>query len=200
MAFSKVGQYSLEYRLEGFTSPTRSHALRACISPLRTPAIGALPPAIDIQKLGGGTADLATVANQLWGFLRLMYASSISAVSYTLWRFATENSRDFVSAGTLTTPAGASGSVQVAQQTTLTFRHALGGIGKLVFLESNQSGDTRTALIPNTLGTPTQRIAAYAMSADSPLIALDNSFPVTPLRDSRGQNEAVWRLIYRSGS
>lgn len=200
MAYSKVGQYSLEYRLEGFTSPTRSHALRAWISPLGTPAIGALPAAIDIQKLGGGTADLGTVANQLWSYLRLMYASSVSAVSYTLWKFATENSRDFVSAGTLTTPAGASGSVQVAQQTTLTFRHALGGIGKLVFLESNQSGDTRTALIPNTLGTPTQRIAAYAMSADSVLIALDNSFPVTPLRDSRGQNEAVWRLIYRSGS
>jgi hypothetical protein len=200
MPNSKIGQYQLEYRIEGFTAPTRSHALRLWIIPSGSPAVGTPPASVTIQKLGGSTASLQAVADQAWSFFRLAYVTTVQAVSFSLWKFATETARDFVTAGALTTPAGAAGVTTIAGQTTLTFRHALGGIGKIVLLESNLSGDTRTALVPNGAGTPAQRIAAYIMSADSPMIALDNSFPVSPLRDSRGQNEAIWRMVYRAGN
>jgi len=198
MANSRIGQYQIEYNLEGFTAPTRSHKLRLWVNVQGTPAVGAAPSAIDIMKRGGATATLASVADQAWSYFRLMYATTISATSYSLWKFATQNSRDFISAGTPASPAGATGSVQPAQQVTLTFRHALGGIGKLVFMECNQTGNSRGSLVANAGGTAPQRVAAYIMSADGAMIGLDNSFPVTPLRDARGENEAMFRLLYRS--
>lgn len=200
MANSKIGQYQLEFRVEGFTSPTRSHLIRQWISVQGNPPAGTLPTAIDVLKLGGATAKLDVVANQAWSYLRLSYGSSLSAVSYTLWKFATENIRDFIAAGTLTTPAGTGAASVIAGQVTLTFRCALGAIAKVVLLESGNTGDTRAALVANPAGSPTQRLAAYLLSTDSPMIGLDNSFPVSPLRDSRGQNEAIWRMVYRSGN
>lgn len=200
MANSKIGQYQLEYRLEGFTAPTRSHALRIWVMPTGAPAVGTPPASVTIQKMGGSTASLQAVADQAWSYFRQAYSTTISAVSFSLWKFVTETSRDFITAGTLGTPAGATGTVTVAGQVTLTFRHALGGIGKIVLLETNLTGDNRAALVPLSSGTAAQKIAAYVMSADNPMIALDNSFPVSPLRDSRGQNEAIWRMVYRAGN
>jgi|SRR5215211_4053687 len=199
MPNSRIGQYQIEYSLEGFTAPARSHVVRMWVSAQGNPPVGTPATSIDILKLGGATAKLDVVANQAWGFFRLQWAASISATSYSLWKYVTENSRDYISGGSLTTPAGTAGGITIAHQVTLTFRHAAGGIGKLVLLETVATGDTRLALVPNAAGTPTARLAAYCMSADSPMVALDNAFPVSPLRDSRGQNEAVWRKVYRAG-
>lgn len=197
MANSKVGQYVLEFGLTGFTIPVRSHVVRMWVSPTGTPAIGTPPASVTIQKLGGSTASLDVVANQAWSYLRQQWPAAIIATGYSLWRFATENSRDFVTGGLLATPTGNGASAVTASQCTLTFRHALGGIGKIVLLESSNGGDTQTTLVANAAGSTVQKLAAYIMSADSPMIALDNSFPITPLRDSRGQNEAIWRKVYR---
>lgn len=197
MANSKIGQYQLEFQLDGYTSPTRSHLLHVWLSVQGNPPPGTLATAIDVLKLGGATAKLDVVANQAWSYFRLAYNATIQANNFTLWKYATENARDFISSGTITTPAGSGGTTIIAGQATLTFRHALGGIGKIVLIESTLAGDTQVALVPNGAGNPAQRIAAYMMSADSPMIALDNSFPVSALRDSRGQNERVWREIFR---
>ena len=198
MANSKIGQYQLEYGLTGFTVPTRNHVIRMWISPSGTPAVGTPPASVTIQKLGGSTANLQVVADQAWSYLRLQWPSVINSSGFSLWKYVTENVRDFITGGSLATPAGSGGGVTPAGQCTLTFRHALGGIGKIVLLESANAGDTQVASLANAAGTSAQRLTAYLMSADSPMIALDNSFPVTPLRDSRGQNEAVWRKIFRA--
>lgn len=197
MPNSKIGQYLIEYSLSGFTAPTRSHVVRTWVMPTGSPAIGTPPASVTIQKLGGATANLQTVADQLWSYLRLQWAASISATGYALWKYVTENSREYISGGTLAAPTGSGAGITIAGQTTLTFRHALGGIGKIVLLESTNTGDVQIASVANAAGTPTQRLTAFLMSSDSPMVALDNSFPVTPLRDSRGQNEAVWRKVYR---
>jgi len=167
------------------------------ISPTGTPAIGTPAASITIQKLGGATASLQAVADQAWSYLRLSWSTAISASGFSLWKYVTENSRVYISGGTLATPAGTGAVITAAHQVTLTFRHAGGGIGKLVLLETGNAGDTQTALTANAAGTVNQRIAAYVMSADSPMIALDNTFPITPLRQSFGQNEAIWRKLYR---
>lgn len=201
MANSKIGQFQIEYKLDGFTNPIRSHTLRVWVAASGTPTVGQSPADIQIQKRGGGTGSLQAVADQMWGFLRLFWLNSISCSAFSLWRYATETRRDFYSGGTVTTPAASgTGSIQPAHQLTLTFRHALGGIGKLVLLETTQGGNTRIALVPNAAGSAPQRLAAYIMSADSPMIALDNSFPISPLRDSRGENETIWKQLYRSGN
>jgi hypothetical protein len=194
---SKIGQYSLEFDLNGYSSPTRSHKLRLWVMPTGTPAVGTPPAGVTIQKLGGTTASLQAVADQAWSYFRLAYPTAVIASSFSLWKFVTENVKDFVTAGTPAANTGATGTLTPAHQVTLTFRHALGAIGKIVMLESTATGNTQNALVANGAGTPQQRIAAYLVSADSPMLALDNSFPVTPLRDSRGENEALHKLLYR---
>lgn len=192
------GPYQIEFQLVGWTSPTREHVMRFNVIALGSPAPGTAPTLINVQKMGGGTGTLQAVADQLWSFVRLSFPAVVVCAGYTLWRFPdVTEARDFITAGSVATPAGASGSVQVAQQTTLTFRSANGGILKVVFLESNSSGDARVALVPNTLGSSFQRLAAYMMSADNVALADDDGFPITPLRISQGQNERIWRKINR---
>ena len=193
------GPYQIEYQLDGWTLPTRSHVMRVNCLAVGSPAVGTPPASVTMQKMGGGTANLQVVADQLWSFLRLSFPAAITCSGFTLWRFpSTTEARDFITAGSVTTPAGATGSAQAAAQTTLTFRSANGGIMKFVFLESNSAGDQRAALVPNAAGSSFQRLAAYVMSADNVCIADDDGFPVTSLRISQGQNERIWRKLFRS--
>lgn len=191
MANSRIGQYLLEYTLTGFGAPVNSHFLRANVMAAGSPASGDLPTAVNINNRGGGTQNLQVTADQVWSYFRLNYPSSITAVSFTLWKWITNTSKQFISAGTLATPAGTGSGTVLKWQTTLTFRGANGGIGKIVMIECAGGGDQRAPLIPNAAGQPTQRIAAFALSSASPFQALDNSFFVAALRDSRGENEAI---------
>lgn len=197
MSNSRVGQYQLEYMIEGFTAPNRSHALRAYVNPTAPVAIGTAFALIDFQALGGGSVNAVTAANNFWAFIRPMYNNSISSSFVTLWRYVTDTNREFISAVALTNPLCTGGAPQVMQQATLTFRTALGGLMKLVILEANQSGNATVPLIANATGNVFQQLAAHIMSASGVVQGIDNSFPVTPLRDSRGQNEKLFRELNR---
>jgi len=163
-----------------------------------TPAIGSLPTAVTVAKAGGGSATLAVVANQAWEFMRLMWPVAISCTGYQLWRYVSGTyAKDFISTGTVTNPTASGAGFAVAQQTVLTFRSANGGILKSVFLESNMTGNTKLTLIPSAAGTPAQKWAAYLLSADNVSLARDDAYPINGLFDSRGENERLFRLIYR---
>jgi len=193
------GPYEIEFNLSGWTSPARTHVHRINCIALSNPPAGTLVTAIDMQKQGGATAKLNVVANQYWEFIRLIYPNTITCVGYTLWKYVTGTyAKDFIAAGTVTNAAGSNVSAIVtAWEVVLSFRSANGGIMKLQYMESSLSGDARATLIPSSVGQPAQRLAAYIMSADNVAIARDDSFMVAALRDSRGQNEAIWRSIYR---
>jgi hypothetical protein len=198
MANSKVGQYRFETTMLGWTSPTRNHDFGLWMQPTTNPAPGTSPDDIDIQLLGGGTKTLQEVANQLLSFVKQCFSTTISVNNFNLWRYATEYSRDFVSAGIATYATVGAGSISTASETVLTFRGANGGVAKVVLLESNLGGDAQSNLTPNPTGLAYQKLAAYLMSADSPMIALDNSFVIAPLKVSSGQNESIWRKIHRA--
>lgn len=192
------GPYEIEFSLDGWTSPNRQHVIRHSVAVVGSPTAGTLPTAIDVQKMGGGTAKLNVVANQIWEFYRLFWNNTILCSGYQLWKYVPGTlGKDFISTGTVTNPAASGGGGINAAQLTQTYRSANGGILKLVLLETNQSGDARITLVPNAAGTPSQKLAAYVMSADNVILARDDAYPVNPLRDSRGQNEKIWRLINR---
>jgi hypothetical protein len=194
------GPYEIEFLLSGWTSPAREHNVRLSVAVSGTPSPGDLPTTIDIQKTGGATAKLDVVANQIWSFYRQNYHTTISAIGYTLWKYVPGTlAKDYVSAGTVTTPLGTSGvSPTIAGQCTLTFRTANGGVLKCVFIESSSFGDVRQTLLPNVAGNASQKIGAYILSADNVALGRDDSYPVAAMRDSRGQNEKIWRKIYRA--
>lgn len=192
------GPYEIEYTLTGWGSPAREHLMRFSTAVLGSPAPGSLPTAIDVQKMGGSTAKLNIVVNQLWEFIRLFYPNTISCSGYQLWKYVAGTlGKDFIAAGTVTNPAGSGAATVAAAQLTQTYRSANGGILKIVILESNQSGNARQALVANAAGNPSQRLASYIMSADNIVLARDDAYPVNPLRDSRGENERIWREINR---
>lgn len=196
---SRVGQYSMEWDLLGWTSPLRGHVLRIYVDPTTEPSIGANPLEIDLGLKGGGTATLATLATEVWSYFRLAYDADISVASCSLYKWVTNNSRQYISGAAVTNPTGvAAGSPVVAGQQTMTFRTGRASIAKIVMLETNTAGDAITALVPNAAGTPFQRIAFYLLSASSPMVGIDNGFAVQALKIAAGQNEAVWRRVWRS--
>lgn len=197
MANSRAGQYQIEYNIGGFTSPNRSHAYRFYVAPQSPPAAGTPMSSIALQARGGGTVNADVAANAHWEFLRPMFNNSKSAPNATLWYFATDTIRTFISSVALTNPLGSGTAEQAMQQMTLTFRCALGGIVKLVILEPNISGNTIGALVANAAGTTPQRLAAHVMSASGVVIGIDNSFPITPLNQALGQNESLFKLLNR---
>lgn len=197
MANSRIGQYQIEYLIEGFSAPSRSHALRYYVNPTAPVSIGTAMADIDFQALGGASVRADIAGNNFWEFIRPMYNNSISASFMTLWRYVTDTRRDFISAFPLTNPLCTGAAPQPAQQVTLTFRTATSAVMKIVLLEPNQSGTATLPLVANPAGNVMQRLAAHIMSASGVAVGIDNNFPVTPLRDSRGQNEAVARLLYR---
>lgn len=194
------GPYEIEFLLSGWTAPARTHVIRVNVIALSNPPAGTLATAIDIQKQGGGTAKLNVVANQLWDFLRQSYHSSITCVGYTLWKYVTGTyAKDFISSGNVTNTAGSSATTPtIAWEVVTTYRSANGGIMKIVMIEPSLTGETKTTLIPNAAGTAIPKLAAYVLSADNVCVSRDDGFIVAALRDSRGQNERIWRKIYRS--
>lgn len=197
MANSKVGQYRLEFDVTGFDAPSRSHKAGLWVMPLTAPDIGEDPTGITIQLRGGGYKNLQEVADQFGGFLRRMYSLSVDCESFTLWKYVTEFQREFQTAGLAVPGVSGVGAINVANQVTYTFRHTGGGIGKLVLLETNVGGNDQLQANPNPVGTDSERLINYLISADSPMLALDNTFPLTPLKESRGENEKLWRKVYR---
>jgi len=197
MANSRAGQYQLEFMIEGFTSPNRSHAFRFYVAPQSPPTAGTPMSAIALQARGGGTVNADVAANAFWEFMRPMFNNSISCANATLWYFPTHTSRTFISSVPMTNPLASGGAPQPMQQVTLTFRTALGGIIKLVMLETNQSGNASVPLVSNPAGNVFQRVSAHVMSNQGVVIGIDNSFPIAPLRDARGQNEAIFRELNR---
>lgn len=193
------GPYEIEYELSGWTAPARTHVMRFSCAVLANPPAGTLATAIDVQKTGGATAKLNVVANQLWEFIRNFYPAAVTCPSYTLWKYVTGTlAKNFISTGALTNTGGvAGGTISPTAQLVQTYRSANGGILKVVVLESLLTGDTRVTLVPNAAGNASQKLAAYILSADNIVLARDDSYPITALRDSRGQNERIWREIYR---
>jgi len=198
MANSRVGNYQLEFTIAGYTSPIRQHTHSIYVAPTSTPSVGASPATIDVQLLGGGTDTLQAVADEYGSFVRRLFSGGQSLTQFTLWRYATENSRDFISAGNLNLTTTGFGTTQNAQQLTMTYRTAGGSILKAVFLEPNVAGDSKDLAVPDASGNQLQRIGAFMLSSRSPAIGIDNTFPVSALFVSRGQNERVWRKIYRA--
>lgn len=193
------GPYEFEFSINmGVVTPAREHKLRVNVALVGTPAIGSLLSAITVQCAGGGTKTGQAAVDQFWSFIRLAYPSTVSCSGVVLWKYVPGTfAKDYVASGTVASPAGATGSVGIAMQRTLSFRTANGSVMKTVILEGNVNADTKTTLVPNSSGTTDQRIAAYILSADNWALGRDDSYPVSAMFAAYGQNERIWRKIYR---
>lgn len=195
MALNPAGPYVL-------TIPTVTdnlvHDITLNVDILGTAAPGADPADVTLRNKGGGGIFLDTAVNQFWAKVRPLFASATLAATYTLSKVtSTNNEREFISAGTLAVPNGEASAYVPAGQFTCTWRSGRGGIAKLVLLETNFPGNTRSPLA--AVSNPAvSALNLYVLSADNILCARDRSFPVAAMNLSLGQNEKVFNRRYRS--
>lgn len=202
MTTNLPGPYSVDFvYATGISGLTINHHLELSCAVIGTPAVGATPGSIAVQTKSGASLALLTAVNDVWGIFRQGLASAgVVCQGWTLWRYVPGTlARDFITAGVVTTPLGASGVAPVpAAQTKCTLRSANGGILQVNMLESSVSGVSSSPLVPAGTGAWQVVMAQYLLSASGWVIARDDSYPVAALNVSFGQNEALFNKRYRN--
>lgn len=197
MAVNFPGPYEIEYSI---LVGTLTHVIRVNCIATPAPTVGDAFSAINVMTRTGTPAVLQTAVDGLWDVIRQAYNNAVSCTAVTLWRYPVSGSlaKTYVSAGSVTNPAGSSGSATTqAHQFTPSFRTANGGILKMVLLETVFTSNVKQVLVPNVAGSPDQRLAAYILSGSNWALGRDDSWPIAALYGSFGQNEATWRARYR---
>lgn len=197
MTALKAGPYifSTSYLIDGLT-----HDLEFNCDTLGEAIPGMAAVDVDMAARSLGAAvSLQTAADEFWAAFRPLLPTTAQCSTYTLWRAGVNNTvRTFISGGVFTTPNGsAAGAYVPAQQLTMTFRSATGRIGRLICLETTQTGSAVYPLNPDGSST-FDVVAAYVVGENSIVCARDGSFFVQALNGSLGQNEKVFEKRYRS--
>lgn len=104
--------------------------------------------------------------------------------------------KTFISSYPIDEPGIAAGDEQPAHQTTFTFRSIGGGSGRLQFMESVITLQSKTSY---PYATAAQNAIADLVTDSTGFIqARDNTFMFANLHMSCGQNERLWRKRYRN--
>lgn len=195
------GPYEVEYTYTAVVgSLTLNHFLRVNCMALDDPTPGTPMDEIEFATIGGTPVNAETAIATLWNWISLQLSTSSVVLAAVLNRYATGTfSKDFVSAYAGTPLAGANGAGAAdAHQMVQTFRSANGGIMKLTILEDvNGSLKTLASNIANPAGSDDQKLSAYILSSAGWLLARDDGFPIAPLHQAFGENEAIWRKRHR---
>lgn len=196
MAINYPGPYEIEME---YLVSSMTHKLRFSCTVDGTPSPGTPSNTINILKRGGALASMDSVVGQFWGFLRPWFHTGVTVNQVTLWKYTTGTfERTYIATMGVSLAAGSSATApSLATQNTFTFRSGNGGIAKITLLEGNDPGALRYPLIANSAGDIAQKLAAYLISSDSPVLARDDSFLVAPMYRLGGQNEALFRKRYR---
>lgn len=194
MVLNFPGPYEVEIT---YVTNGRPHKLRISCSTVGTPTPGDAPSSITLGTRNSVGAALDTSVLAFVNVLKTQLATADSFTGYDFWKYApTSFERTFITSGTLAVSGTAVVSSVVAQQNTYTFRTQEGGIFRLILLESVHGGDNR--VVYASLTANQKLIVDNILAAGSWQLARDTSYPIVFLRQSNGQNEAVWRKIYRS--
>lgn len=160
---------------------------------------GTLPVDITLRTRDGTGRTLSNAAAAFWLLAKFLIPTSAITAQYYLQRAqAGTDKLYYVSSGELGS-AASGGAVAPSRQSTLTFRSALSGIARLVFLEGVVSaGDELNPLKAVEASADTfEKMAFFATSPQSPILAVDASWLVAPLTVASTQNEAIYNARNR---
>lgn len=184
-------QVEIDYTVFG-----RTHKLRVELQLDSSPVAGTDPATLNAVTKSGGTVNLVTAVTALVDLIKPQFEAAATFNSFILWKFVSgTNQKSFIGSATLGISGTSGNSGVVAHYSMFTFRSSNGGIAKLVMLEDSQSGNSKTTYA--NMGSVRQAIADYCIGPGSWIYARDNGYPVAVLFESQGQNESVWRKIYR---
>jgi len=152
---------------------------------------------IDVQRHSGVTHTLEFETEVLLTLLQPIWPALTDFSRAELWKYeALTFNSDFVSAYTpvITNGTAATASI-VAGQAIVTMRTVAGGIFKLSMMESYLVAGARQSF--PTGNAAVNALADYFTSLDHAWIARDNARPFAALHFMPGQNERLWKRLYR---
>lgn len=195
MSVNFPGPYEVEirYRVVNFL-----HVMRLSCIVTNDPLPGTIPANVSVLTRGGQPRSLTACVDDFWAQARAAFSNSVTAEGYTLWKYKPVSYvRDYVTAGTIASPTGSRTQAPVlASQAVLTLRTAGGGYMKVTFLEHVEVSND---VLPYSSTAPNwwHAVSQFLVSINGFAVGRDNTFPITGIRASFGQNESVWRKRYR---
>lgn len=183
----------VDYSVDG-----RQHVFEMLTDVEGSVVAGADASTIDLKTRGGGTVNMVTAVTAHVTAIAGLFHTSAFIGQATLWKYDGDTEqRQFITAFPLGLNGTSSNPTVEAQQLTLTFRTQEGGILKQVFLDVTTSGSARIPL-SNALNPAIIAIKNNVLAGTNFILAKDTSYPISPLNASNGQNERVWKSIYRN--
>jgi len=125
------------------------------------------------------------------------YETTADFNTVEIWKYGAEPDLNatFVTGGVIGIAGLAGGSSIAAQQATLTFRSAGGGIMRLQLMEVVTNLNSQLSYPSSS--TVYNDIMAYVLDPTHAFLARDNQRPIFGLKQSFGQNEVLWEKYNR---
>lgn len=153
---------------------------------------------VDLVTPGAIELTLSDMVTDLLDLLLPFYRTTTEWLFAEWWRYPAEPSQDAVFYGvqTINAPGTApSGADLEAQQCTITYRTAGGGIMRQQLMESIVAGNA-VQTFPTTL-TIANSLATYMVGTGHLWVGRDNTRPIASYRLGSGQNERLARKRFR---
>lgn len=141
--------------------------------------------------------NFKTMVDGLVTLIAEAYETTADFNTVEIWKYPAEPSTNpvFVTGGTIGIAGLAAGASIAAQQATLTFRSAIGGVMRLQLMEVVTNLNSQLSYPSSS--TVYNDIMDYILGTDKSFLARDNERPIFGLKQSFGQNEALWKKYNR---
>lgn len=195
--FDGVYEVTIVYDTVPSGFPLLEHTLTFDVDVAAAPEVGEPFLDITITTRGAGTVSLQDAVDDFVAGMVGLYPTTATIIRAELNRIPEGTfAKTFISSYGIDA-AGTNGTgSQVAKQATYTFRSLNGGSGRIQFMESSITSDTKTSYPYGS--APLNAIPDLITSSANFVIARDNSFMFANLHLSSGQNERLFRKRFRT--
>lgn len=181
-----------------YTTSGLTHQLRLSVELIGAPTIGTDFADIDVNPRVSAAYPLSTWVDGLIAVIKTRFGPTGSTFDYAeLWEYTLgTNDAQYISAYTIGVPGTGGAEAVPAAYEMYTFRTDEGGTMRLTLMEVGIDLDTQTPYA--AMATGSKNIADYITSPDSPVVGRDTGRVVMCIKNSFGENEAIWRKRNRS--
>lgn len=176
--------------------PLLEHTLTFDVEPTAPPEAGEAFNFINVAVRSGSPILLADAVDAFVAGMIGLYPSSATIIRAELNHIPEGTyAKTFISAYGIDEPGVNGTGSQVAKQATYTFRSIGGGSGRLQFMESSITLDSRSSYPYGSAAL--NALPDLVTSNSNFILARDNSFMFANLHLSSGQNERLFRKRFR---
>lgn len=194
MALNYPGPY--EVRIY-YTVSSRVHIQRLnCQMSLEGDPGDAFDQFVPLQRNGSAVTPLDTHVDNWIAVIKMLYNTANSFDYAELWKYAAESfEATYYSTYDIAVSGGTGGAAVVAGQLISTFRTQEGGTLKINLMETNQAVGVGVGY--TGLGTNQKAVVDYVLAPENIWLGRDTSYPFAFNKMFPGQNERLFKKIYR---